>query len=139
MLTPEEAAELEGATVVDAERQEVGALEEVFLYPGDDQPAFAVVSADDRRVVVPLDGAEIEGDEVRVRYPRALVLRAPAPAGETLDPALQEDVYAHYGISDAELRDDTGWSTDRPEARREGTSRDPRGAGGADDAAQGHP
>ena len=139
MFSEDQAAELRGLTLLDAAEQEVGEIEEVFLIPADDQAAFASVIIGERRVLVPLDEADLGDGQVTARYDADVIADAPEPAGEAVDPKLEEAVYAHYGISDATIRDDTGFSTAAPSARDQGTSRDPRDGGGADDAAQGHP
>src|SRR4051794_20784173 len=58
MLTEEEAARFEGATLVSADGQEIGEVENLLTHAADNRAAWAVVTVDDKRVVVPLDGAE---------------------------------------------------------------------------------
>lgn len=139
MLDEDQAAELTGQTLLDEDGHEVGPIEEIFLVPADDKPAFAAVAVGGRRVVVPLDAAELGDGQVTVRYDLATIEGAPDADADAIHPDLEEAVYGHYGISDATIRDDTGFSASAPAAREQGTSRDPRGGGGADDAAQGHP
>lgn len=141
MFSEEQAAELRGLTLLDSSEQEVGPVEEVFLLPADDQAAFAAVSVDGKRVLVPLDEADLGDGQLVVRYEAELIAEAPeaAEGEEAVGPELETAVYEHYGISDATLRDDTGFSSAAPTARTQGSSRDPRGDGGADDAAVGHP
>lgn len=141
MFSEEQAAELVGLTLLDASEQEVGTVEEIFLLPADDQAAFAAVVVDDRRVIVPLDEADLGEGQITARYDLELIAGAPeAVEGEdAVGPELETAVYEHYGISDATLRDDSGFSAAAPTARTQGTSGDPRGDGGADDASVGHP
>jgi len=139
MLDEEHAAELRGQTLLDASEQEIGSIEEVFLLPADDRPAFAAVRMGDRRVVVPLDEADMSEGRVIVRYDRDAIEGAPDAEGETIDPELETVIYDHYGISDATMRDDTGFAATESGLGNPDTSRDPRGGGGADDATQGHP
>lgn len=122
MLSPEQAAELTGATVFDNADEELGAVEDVFLNPADDQPAWAAVALEDRRVVVPLLDVDFDGTEIRIPYPFDLIVEAPeAPAAGAVDPDTQAALLEHYGISDADLRDDTGFSADRPVALEPGS------------------
>ncbi len=139
MFSEEQAAELRGLTLLDASEQEVGEIDEVYLIPADDQAAFASVAVGERRVLVPLDEADLGEGVVTARYDHEMIVEAPEPSGEAVDPKLEEAVYAHYGISDATIRDDSGFSSAAPTARRQGSSDDPRGETGADDASQGHP
>src|SRR4051794_32385290 len=110
MLDEDQAAELVGQTLLDASEQEGGAIDEIFVLPADDVPAFAAVQVDDRRVVVPLDDADLGEGQVTVRYERSAIEGAPEVDAETLDPELETLVYEHYGISDATIRDDTGFA-----------------------------
>jgi hypothetical protein len=139
MLSPDDAAALEGATVFDPADEEVGILADLYLDAGDDQPAWASVDREGRRVMVPLDGAERDGETLRVRYDLAVIAEAPEAGGDALGPDAQRALLAHYGLTDADLRDDSGWATDRPAGgtRRQGSA-DPR-AGGSDDALVGRP
>jgi hypothetical protein len=139
MLSPDDAAALEGATVFDPADEEVGTLADLYLDAGDNQPAWASVDREGRRVMVPLDGAERDGDTLRVRYDLAVIEEAPDAGGDALDAGQQHALLAHYGLTDADLRDDSGWATDRPAGgtRRQGAE-DPR-SGGQDDGRVGHP
>ncbi len=139
MLDEDQVAELRGQTLLDVSEQEVGKVEEVFLVPGDDQPAFAAVSLEGRRVIVPLDEADITGGQITVRYDREAIEGAPETDADALDPGLEQAVFAHYGISDADIRDDSGFSAARESRDQPETSRDPRGPQAADDSTQAHP
>ena len=139
MLDEDQMAELRGQTLLDVSEQEIGPVEEVFLVPGDDQPAFVAVSAGGRRVVVPLDEADVSDGRITVRYDRELIEGAPEADADALDPELEQAVYGHYGISDADIRDDTGFSARAESRDQPDSSRDPRGPQAANDADQGHP
>jgi PRC-barrel domain len=139
MLSPADAEALAGATVFDPADEEVGTVAELYLDAGDDQPAWAAVEREGRRMLVPLDGAARDGDTLRVRYDLAVIDEAPEARGDALDARAQHALLAHYGLTDADLRDDSGWATDRPAgATRRAGAADPR-AGGQDDAQAGHP
>lgn len=140
MLDEERMAKLQGNTVVDPEGTAVGEVSELYLSSADDRPAWAVVVADGRRVCVPLDGAEIDGDQVKVRYPADAIAGAPSHSGDTLAPQHETELYGHYGIHDVVMREDTGRAVDLPGlgAEPQGTSRDPRPGENAD-AQVGHP
>ena len=125
MLTPDMAADLPGQMLQDASGAPVGAIDEVFLNTGDDTPAWAAVRADDRTVVVPLVGAEAVAGGIRAAHDAEQIRAAPAAGPGGLDNDAQQALFAHYGLSDADIRDDSGFSADRPPAREQGTSRDP--------------
>ena len=136
MLDATNAADLPGKPLHDSTGEALGAIVEIFLNTGDDTPAWAQVDAGDRTVVVPLLGAELAGDGgVRVDFARDAILEAPDVGEHGLDNDAQKALWAHYGLSDADLRDDSGFSTDRATGRTQGTSRDPNG----DSMVSGHP
>lgn len=93
-----------GHTVVDREGSKIGELEAVYVDTGSDLPAFATVKVGmvgrHRLVFVPLDGATVSPDHVKVTCEKKVVKDAPAIDldGELL--AEQEpDVFAHYGMT----------------------------------------
>lgn len=137
MLTDEEAERVVGATLVSGDGRELGAVETVFTHAADNRAAWAVVGVSDRRVPVPLDDARLDGERLVVTQPADRIEAAPEARGDQLAPGEAEALYAHYGIDDATLRDDSGFATG--EGVRQPGGADPRTAHGADDAAQGHP
>jgi PRC-barrel domain len=138
MLTDEEATRLVGATLVSADGRELGEIETVLTHAADNRAAWAAATVQDRRVVVPLDGARTEDDRLLVRYQAEQITSAPGHEGDQMNADSAEALYDHYGIDDSVLRDDSGFATEQGREEH-GTSRDPRGGGGADDASQGHP
>jgi hypothetical protein len=105
MSTDDDAlAALRGATLI-ATDTEVGEVEEVYAYAGEDRPALALVSADAGLVLVPVNDADVEDDVITVGFAPDVVETAPSPSGEQLTEDEFEAVYAHYGVSDADLRD----------------------------------
>jgi PRC-barrel domain len=113
MLTEEEAARFEGATLVSADGQEIGEVENLLTHAADNRAAWAVVTVGDRRVVVPLDGAEDHGGKLKVRYEAEQIESASGLEGEQLQPDEADRLYHHYGIDDSTLRDDSGFATEQ--------------------------
>jgi sporulation protein YlmC with PRC-barrel domain len=136
MFDERTAESLRGRDLVDGSGEPVGRIEDVFLFPAADQAAWAAVEVDGALRAVPLADADVSANPLRVRFDRATIAGAPEAAGDSLETS--RELYEHYGLSDAELRDDDGGPTDAAKAGQ-GSSRDPRGGSGADDAAQGHP
>jgi len=135
--------QLPGKAVVGGDGTEIGSVDDVFAYSASsDAPAWAAVLVDGSRKAVPLIDAELgEDGAIRVPYNRSLVASGPTVQGDQLDTS--EQLYTHYGITDAEMRDDTGNPADADGHARDNTdqaSTDPRpGDGRAVDAGQGHP
>jgi len=88
---------------IDPQGDKIGELEAVYVDTATDQPSFATVRVGmigrHRLVFVPLDGATVTPDAVRVRYAKRLVGEAP---GIDLDGELTADdeprVFAHYDL-----------------------------------------
>ena len=138
MLSDEEATRVVGATVVSADGRDVGEVESVLTHAADNRAAWALVDTNGRRVLVPLDEAEASDGQLTVRYAAEQIESAPDADDDTPGSEEIDRLFEHYGIDDSVLRDDSGFATDT-EKPDQGSSRDPRGGGGSDDSAQGHP
>jgi hypothetical protein len=136
MLDEDKIAQLVGAKLV-AGSDEVGEIEEVYAHSSDNLPALVAVRAANGTVLVPLPESEISEGRVAVPFGADAIAGAPAPSGDVIAEDEFEQVYAHFGISDARMREDTGLG--RTGRADQGMSRDPRGGSAADDSSQRHP
>jgi hypothetical protein len=118
MFPAENLRDWRGENVIDPDGDKIGALEAVYFDTATDQPAFATVRVGfvgrHRLAFVPLDGATVSPNAVRVRYGKKLVGDAPSidTDGE-LTAADEPGVFAHYNVPYA-----TGTSGERRLARR---------------------
>lgn len=118
MFEAENLRDWRGKKVIDPEDGKIGELEAVYVDTATDQPAFATVRVGfigrHRLVFVPLTGATVSPDAVRVRYPKKLVTDAPSieTDGE-LDATSEPELFAHY-----ELTYSAGSAGERRLARR---------------------
>lgn len=135
MLDEDKMAQLRGAKLV-AGSEEVGEIEEVYAHSSDNLPALVAVRAGGETRLVPLPESEISEGRVAVPFEAGAIQGAPSPSGDVIAEDEFEQVYAHFGISDARMREDDGIG--QPRATK-GSSRDPRSDQKADDAAQAHP
>lgn len=91
-----------GQEVVDADGEKLGKLGDVFFAKDSDEPVFGSVKHGllGRKVaLVPLSGATLSRDYVRIAYPKADVDTAPAPDGDgTLAAGAASGLGRHYGI-----------------------------------------
>jgi hypothetical protein len=104
-LDVEEVSEWRGQDVVDPDGQKIGRLEEVYYDRHTEDPGFACVATGlfGRRLsFVPLEGATMSRNHIRVAYPAALVKDAPnvEPNGQ-LTVAEEETLFSHYGLEGA--------------------------------------
>lgn len=89
--------------VVDGSGSRIGELESVYVDTATDQPAFAAVRIGfigrHRLTFVPLEGATVSPDHVRVRFDKRVVKDAPAidTDGE-LVADLEPAIFSHYDL-----------------------------------------
>src|SRR4051812_30257102 len=109
MLDEDQIRRLRGAKLL-ANAEEVGQIEEVYAHSSDNRPALVAVQARGKRVLVPLPVPEsdITDGSVRVPFEADTVASAPEASGDSVAAETFESVYAHFGISDATMREDTG-------------------------------
>ena len=112
MITREQAADLDGAELLDATGSPVGTLHRIVL-DGTGEPQFATVRSGlpgGRETVVPLAQAERAGNAVRVPYEAATVTDAPHLEVDPiqLDETQQRLLHRYYGLDYASSRSDSG-------------------------------
>lgn len=92
-----------GRSVIDPEGDKIGSLEAIYVDTATDEPSFATVQVGlpgrHRLVFVPLDGATVAPDHVRVRSDKKLIKQAPSidTDGELLA-ADEPTIFSHYGL-----------------------------------------
>ncbi|MFL6136453.1 MAG: PRC-barrel domain-containing protein [Frankiaceae bacterium] len=104
MIPAENIRDWRGRAVVDAQGKKIGELEAVYVDTASDEPSFVTVKVGgllgkSRLVFVPLDGAMVSPDHVRVTVDRDQSKSAPAidTDGE-LVAEMEPSVFAYYGI-----------------------------------------
>ena len=77
----------------------LGAVDQIFLDEATGTPEWVLVTLDDGAAFVPLAGATVEAESIRVEQDAERVQAAPRPeAGETLSVADKKRLYEHYGL-----------------------------------------
>jgi hypothetical protein len=77
----------------------LGAVDQIFLDEATGTPEWVLVTLDDGAAFVPLAGATVEDESIRVEQDAERVQAAPRPeAGETLSVAEKKRLYEHYGL-----------------------------------------
>ena len=102
-----------GREIVDADGDKVGTLEELFRDEQTDQPEWAAVRTGlfgTKLSFVPLQGAEAQGENVRVPFAKSQIKDAPKIDDSDGELSQQEEsqLYEHYGLSYGESRSDSG-------------------------------
>ncbi|GAA3371571.1 hypothetical protein GCM10020367_22780 [Streptomyces sannanensis] len=103
MIQPADIREWRNRDVIDPKRNKIGALEAVYVDTSTDEPAMATVRTGlptrQRLIFVPLDGAIVGPDYVKVAYDRRLVKKAPSIGTDDVLPVEEEEaVFRHYGM-----------------------------------------
>jgi uncharacterized protein (TIGR02271 family) len=118
MATLQDVENWRGRTLVDADGDKIGSIDDVYLDRQSGEPEWLAVKTGllGRKVsFVPIRDAGLSGDEVRVAHAKDKVKDAPNvdPDGE-LSPEEERRLYEHYGRPDYDEWSDT--SEDRTEA-----------------------
>jgi len=118
MFPAENLRDWRGEKVIDPEGDKIGELEAVYVDTATDEPAFVTVRVGfigrHRLAFVPLVGATVKPDALRVRYDKKLVGAAPSiDLDGELTAADEPGVFAHYNLQYV-----TGASGERRLARR---------------------
>jgi uncharacterized protein (TIGR02271 family) len=91
-----------GAKVVDPDGEKVGTVKQVYVDQQDGHPLFPSVSTGlfgSSESFVPLEGAELTGDELRVAHDKGRIKDAPrVEADAELSDEEQDRIFEHYGI-----------------------------------------
>lgn len=123
MVDVDEAARHRGSTVEDADGMAIGEVAEVYVDDDSGEPAWLLVDTEDAGShFVPLAGADLSGDGVRIAFPREQVMQAAGIQGDRhLDADEERDLYLHYGMDHAarRLAPASGRSDDRSGQRAE--------------------
>ncbi len=104
MFPAENLRDWRGHKVIGADGGKIGTLEAVYVDTRTDEPSFASVKIGGlgrtRLVFVPLDGATVAPDHVRVAVDRKQAKNAPSIGTDgELMADVEPDVFSHYGIA----------------------------------------
>lgn len=96
--------DLQKATVVDRDGDKIGSVGQVYVHNGTETPSWVTVNTGlfgTNETFIPLDDAQVNGDEIRVPYEKAFVKDAPNinENGE-LTPEQENELYRYYGVKD---------------------------------------
>ncbi|MWA07792.1 DUF2382 domain-containing protein [Streptomyces sp. BA2] len=139
---------LKGLTAYDRNGEKIGSVERVYLDAHSGHAGWVTVKTGlfgTKESFVPLDGARLQQDALHVMATKEAVKGAStADVGQGLEPTLEHQLYAHYGLdSTAEATRGTAGNLDTASVRStwsadEQTARETEGIVGAAGAGQGH-
>jgi uncharacterized protein (TIGR02271 family) len=103
MITRNEIQRIIGSDVYDADGDKIGSAGQVYLDNETDNPEWVSVKTGlfgTKESFVPLDGASLSGDHLRVPFGKAQVKDAPRiDVDNELSPAQEDELYTYYGLS----------------------------------------
>ena len=110
-LSIERLQELRGTTVYSSDGDKIGSVEEIYVDEQTNQPEWIGLGTGffgTKRVIVPVQGADLTGDGVTVPYTKDQVKATPDIDGDEISQATEAELYSHYGLEYSERRSDTG-------------------------------
>ena len=118
-MTMDELAEMQGKPVYDSLGEKIGSVEEIFYDQQTNQPEWIGIGTGflgTKRVLVPIEGADVSRDGISVRYDKEQVKGSPDIDSDVLSEATEHKLYAYYDLepstprSQRKLRGDAGTS-----------------------------
>jgi hypothetical protein len=101
-LTVENLGDWRGQDVIDAAGEKAGKLEDVYYDAGRDEPAFIAVKSGligKKLTLVPVAGASVARDHVRVSHAKDQIKNAPSfDLDAELTPSDESSAYGYYGL-----------------------------------------
>ena len=101
-LTREALIEAQGTDVVDQDGERIGAIEDVYYDEADGHAEWIGIGTGLfglKRRVVPVDGAELGDGGLRVPYSKEQVKDSPDVDDDQIDPDVERELYAYYGVA----------------------------------------
>jgi uncharacterized protein (TIGR02271 family) len=109
-ITMERLNQMRDAPVFDTTGDKIGSVEELFYDEQTGQPEWIGIGTGffgTKRVLVPVEGASVEGDGIRVPYEKDKVKDSPDIDGDEISQERERELYSYYGVSHSERRSDT--------------------------------
>lgn len=100
-MTMERIAEARDAPVYDVEGDKIGAVEEIFYDTNTGAPQWIGIGTgffSTKRVLVPLEAAQLTDDGLSVPYPKDLVKDSPDIDSDEISPETEQELYAYYQL-----------------------------------------
>ncbi len=116
MINENQIATITGATVHDTDGDKIGKAGQVYLDDSTGAPSWVTVNTGlfgTSESFIPLEGASLEGSDLRVAYQKSKVKDAPKVAADGhLEVAEEEELYRYYGLGGSYDTTQTTQTTD---------------------------
>ncbi len=101
-MTMERITEARGAPVYDDAGEKIGSVEEIFYDNDSGQPRWIGIGTGflgTKRVLVPLESAQLDDDGLRVPYEKSLVKDSPDIDSDEISEQTEQELYSYYRLS----------------------------------------
>lgn len=108
--TLEQLQQMEGNDVLSQDGEQIGKVEGIFVDLETREPEWLGIGAGllrTKRMLVPLAGADIQDDVVRVPYDKETVKSSPNVDDDQIPQDVEAKLYSHYGVPASTERSDT--------------------------------
>ena len=110
-LTIERLDTMRGTPVMSSDGDTIGNVEEIFYDEQTRQPEWIGIGTGffgTKRVLVPVQGADVRDDAFYVPYSKDQVKNSPDVDSDEISQATEAELYSYYGLPYSEQRSDTG-------------------------------
>jgi uncharacterized protein (TIGR02271 family) len=110
-LTMDRLEEARGLPVYDSAGDKIGKVEDIYYDEQTNQPEWIGIGTGffgTKRVLVPVQGANLTGEGYTVPYDKDRVKESPDIDGDEISQETEADLYSYYGLKYSERRSDTG-------------------------------
>jgi uncharacterized protein (TIGR02271 family) len=116
MISTQDIDRIQGSTAYDSSGEKVGKVDQVYLDDTNEQPSWVTVTTGlfgTTQSFVPLEGATLDGSDLRLAYSKDQVKDAPRiDVDQHLDRAEEDELYRYYGLASAAGTNGTAGTTD---------------------------
>ncbi len=110
-MTLDRLEQMRGAKVYDSSGEKIGTVEEIFYDESTNKPEWIGIGTGGffgtKRVLVPVQGARSDGDELTIQHSASEVKDSPDIDSDEISQDTERDLYSYYGLEWSERRSDT--------------------------------
>jgi stress response protein YsnF len=113
-MTIDQLQEARGLPVYDSAGDKIGEVEEIFYDEQTNEPVWIGIGTGffgTKRVLVPVDSAQLEPDGLRVPYDKDKVKDSPDIDSDEISPETEAELYSYYGLTSPQPASYTGDTT----------------------------
>ena len=117
-MTMDKRMSARGMSVYSPDGDKIASVEEIFVDEQTNEPEWIGLGTGtfgSKRVLVPVQGAELGEDALRVPYSKDQITATPAIDSDEISQESEAELYSHYGLDYSERRSETGLPEGAPQ------------------------